>query len=61
MYPKMDIPLFQISIDANASPEEHYEIGKALRSLRNEGVLLFGSGNIVHNLRLVDYDITRTK
>ncbi|RBP66734.1 4,5-DOPA dioxygenase extradiol [Alkalibaculum bacchi] len=57
MYPKMDIPLFQISIDANASPEEHYEIGKALRSLRNEGVLLFGSGNIVHNLRLVDWNM----
>lgn len=56
MYPERDIPVFQISIDAAASPEAHYQIGKELRSLREQGVLLFGTGNIVHNLRLVDWE-----
>ena len=57
MYPDRTIPVFQISIDAYAPPEIHYTIGRELRSLRDEGVLLFGSGNIVHNLRLVDWDM----
>ena len=56
MYPERDIPVFQISVDATAAPEVHYQIGRELKSLREEGVLLFGSGNIVHNLRLVDWD-----
>ncbi|MGI6192132.1 MAG: 4,5-DOPA dioxygenase extradiol [Christensenellales bacterium] len=55
MYPDRDIPVFQISIDADASPEEHYKIGRELRTLREQGVLIFGTGNIVHNLRLVDW------
>lgn len=55
MYPERDIPVFQISIDAYASPREHYIIGQELRSLREQGVLILGSGNIVHNLRLVDW------
>ncbi len=55
MYPEMDIPVFQISIDGTASPQEHYNIGKNLASLRDEGVLIFASGNVVHNLRLVDW------
>ena len=50
-----DVPLFQISIDAYAPPETHYKMGKELKALREEGVLLLGSGNIVHNLRLVDW------
>lgn len=57
MYPERDIPVFQISIDATASPEVHYQIGKELRALRNEGVLIFGSGNIVHNLWKVDWNM----
>ncbi len=56
MYPDRDIPVFQISVDANALPEEHFKIGKELRALREQGVLIFGSGNIVHNLRLVDWN-----
>ncbi|MFA7636853.1 MAG: 4,5-DOPA dioxygenase extradiol [Monoglobales bacterium] len=56
MYPNRDIPLFQISIDAAAPPVEHYKIGRELKSLREQGVLIFGSGNIVHNLRLVDWN-----
>ena len=55
MFPKKDIPLFQISIDALANPLEHYKIGTELKTLREQGVLLFGTGNIVHNLRLVDW------
>lgn len=57
MYPERDIPVFQLSIDATAPPEVHYEIGKELKSLRDEGVLLFGSGNIVHNLRLIQWNM----
>ncbi len=55
MYPDRDIPVFQISIDADAPPETHYKIGKELSALRERGVLLFGSGNIVHNLIRVDW------
>lgn len=55
MYPNRDIPVFQISVDALALPEAHYNIGRKLRSLREQGVLIFCSGNIVHNLRMVDW------
>ncbi len=57
MYPKRDIPVFQISIDATAPPEDHYKIGRELRSLRDHGVLIFGTGNVVHNLRMVDWSL----
>lgn len=55
MYPEREVPVFQISIDASAPPEVHYQIGKDLKSLRHQGVLLFGTGNIVHNLGMVDW------
>lgn len=55
MYPERDVPVFQISVDADAPPEAHYRIGKELSVLREQGVLIFGTGNIVHNLRLVDW------
>lgn len=58
MYPDRDIPVFQISIDAGAPPETHYKIGRELRSLREQGVLIFCTGNIVHNLRLADWSKT---
>jgi 4,5-DOPA dioxygenase extradiol len=57
MYPGRDIPVFQVSVDAYAPPEAHYKIGKELGALREQGVLIFGTGNIVHNLRLVDWDM----
>ncbi len=57
MYPKRDIPVFQISVDAYAPPSVHYKIGKELMSLREKGVLIFGTGNIVHNLRMVDWNM----
>ena len=56
MYPARDIPVFQISIDANAPAQVHYSIGNELKALREQGVLILGTGNIVHNLRLVDWD-----
>jgi len=55
MFPKRDIPVFQISIDAYAPAEVHYKIGQELKSLRKQGVLILGTGNVVHNLRLVDW------
>ena len=55
MYPKADIPVFQISLDQGLNEKAHLEIGKALRSLRDEGVLILGSGNIVHNLRKLNW------
>ncbi len=57
MYPQREIPVFQISIDGYAPPEVHYQIGNELSSLRDEGVLIFGTGNIVHNLRLIDWSM----
>ena len=55
MYPKADIPVFQLSVNARASMEEHEAIGRSLRALRDEGALIMGSGNVVHNLARVDW------
>lgn len=50
VFPSADIPIVQLSIDRTQPPHFHYEIGKRLSPLREEGVLVIGSGNIVHNL-----------
>ncbi len=52
MYPQADIPVIQLSMDLRLQPRGHYQIGQALRPLRDQGVLVMGTGNIVHNLRL---------
>jgi len=50
VFPKADIPVVQLRIDERQPPEFHYELGKRLAALRAEGVLVLGSGNLVHNL-----------
>ena len=55
LYPNADIPIIQLSIDYTKSAQYHFELAQKLQRLRNKGVLIIGSGNIVHNLRLVDF------
>ena len=51
MFPGADIPVIQLSMDYSRAPEDHYAMAQQLKSLRDRGVLIVGSGNIVHNLR----------
>ncbi|MDD5922559.1 MAG: 4,5-DOPA dioxygenase extradiol [Eubacteriales bacterium] len=56
MFPKADIPVVQLSVDSTRKAEECWQIGQKLSALREEGYLIFGSGNVVHNLRRVEWD-----
>lgn len=56
MYPDADIPVFQMSLNYLESPQYHFELGQELAALRRKGVLIIGSGNLVHNLRMVAWD-----
>lgn len=53
MFPNADVPVIQLSLDRTREPAFHYELGKQLKSLRRKGVLIIGSGNMVHNLRMI--------
>ena len=59
MYPAADIPVLQLSLDRTRNGASHYELAKKLRPLREQGILIVGSGNIVHNLRVFDYQQTQ--
>ena len=55
LYPKADVPVIQLSIDYSKPAAWHFELAKELGALRDRGILIIGSGNIIHNLRLVDF------
>jgi Uncharacterized conserved protein len=55
LYPNADIPVVQLSLDYRQGPQYHYELAKELAALRRKGVLIIGSGNMVHNLRMVSW------
>jgi 4,5-DOPA dioxygenase extradiol len=56
MYPKADIPVIQLSLDETRNGEYHYNLGKQLKFLRQRGILILGSGNMVHNLMMIAWD-----
>lgn len=56
LYPKADVPVIQMSLDHYQTPEYHYELARELSSLRRKGILIIGSGNMVHNLGMVAWD-----
>jgi len=55
LYPKADVPVFQLSLNYRKDAQWHYELAKELSALRDKGVLIVGSGNMVHNLRLINW------
>ncbi|WP_221621384.1 4,5-DOPA-extradiol-dioxygenase [Breznakibacter xylanolyticus] len=55
MYPKANIPVIQLSLDYLKTPQQHYELAKELSQLRHKGILIVGSGNLVHNLGMVHW------
>jgi len=56
LYPDADVPVVQLSLDYTQSPQYHYDLAKEISPLRKNGVLIIGSGNMVHNLRMVAWD-----
>lgn len=55
LFPDADVPVLQLSLDRNMTPAQHYDLAGQLKRLRERGVLVVGSGNLVHNLRMVDW------
>jgi 4,5-DOPA dioxygenase extradiol len=56
LFPRADVPVVQLSLDVHKSAQEHYDLGRQLKALRDEGILIVCSGNIVHNLRMVMWE-----
>ena len=57
MYPKADVPVFQVSLDHERTLPEHVALGEELQALRERGVLILGSGNVVHNLHRINWEM----
>ena len=57
MYPNADIPVLQLSIDYTKGAQYHYDLAKEISALRKKGVLILGSGNMVHNLRMLSWEM----
>jgi 4,5-DOPA dioxygenase extradiol len=55
LYPNAEVPIIQMSLDYTQSPRYHYELGQEIAKLRKKGILIVGSGNMVHNLRMIDW------
>jgi 4,5-DOPA dioxygenase extradiol len=55
LYPKADVPVVQLSLNVRFGPQQHYDLAKELSALRSRGILIIGSGNIVHNLGRVNF------
>lgn len=60
LFPAADVPVIELSLDFTKSPREHFELAGELARLRKKGVLIIGSGNMVHNLRLIAWDKMNT-
>jgi len=60
LYPNADVPVIQMSLDYSQTPQYHYELARELSSLRKKGVLIIGSGNMVHNLGMVEWSKLNT-
>jgi 4,5-DOPA dioxygenase extradiol len=56
MYPEAIIPVLQLSIDYTKGPQYHFDLAKEIIGLRKKGILIIGSGNMVHNLKMVDWN-----
>jgi len=56
LYPEQNVPLLELSLDVDKTEQEHFDLGKKLARFQDEGILLIGSGNLIHNLRMVDFD-----
>ena len=56
LYPKVDVPVIEMSLDYSQTPRFHYDLARELSSLRKKGILIIGSGNMVHNLGMLAWD-----
>lgn len=60
MFPEADVPVLQLSLYMEQPPEYHFKLGTELRKLRDQGILIVGSGNVVHNLRVINWETYST-